>query len=82
MNKEIWKDIKDYEGLYQVSNFGRVKHLEFTRPNLLTGGISTIKEKILKQRLTPFGYYTVLLSKNGKKEVVFCSQISGTSIYK
>lgn len=25
--KEIWKDIKDYEGLYQVSNFGRVRSL-------------------------------------------------------
>ena len=25
--KEIWKDIKDYEGLYQVSNFGNVKSL-------------------------------------------------------
>lgn len=23
--KEIWKDIKGYEGLYQVSNLGRVK---------------------------------------------------------
>ena len=26
--KEIWKDVKDYEGLYQVSNLGRVKSLE------------------------------------------------------
>lgn len=26
--KEIWKDIKDYEGLYQVSNLGRVKSLK------------------------------------------------------
>ena len=24
---EIWKDIKNYEGLYQVSNYGRVKSL-------------------------------------------------------
>ena len=23
--KEIWKDVEDYEGLYQVSNLGRVK---------------------------------------------------------
>ena len=28
MDKEIWKDIKGYEGLYQVSNLGRVKSLE------------------------------------------------------
>ena len=27
MNGEIWKDVQDYEGLYQVSNLGRVKSL-------------------------------------------------------
>lgn len=27
MKMEIWKDIKDFEGLYQVSNEGRVKRL-------------------------------------------------------
>lgn len=27
MGKEIWKDVKDYEGLYQVSNYGRVRSL-------------------------------------------------------
>ena len=26
--EEIWKDIKNYEGLYQVSNFGRIKSLQ------------------------------------------------------
>ena len=28
--EEVWKDIKGYEGLYQVSNLGRVKSLERT----------------------------------------------------
>ena len=27
---EIWKDIEGYEGLYQVSNFGRVRSLDRT----------------------------------------------------
>lgn len=73
--KEIWKDIKDYEGLYQVSNLGRVKHLEFTRLNPLTGGISIIKEKILKQNLTSFGYLSVALYKNGKKRWYFVHRL-------
>lgn len=30
MSKEIWKDIKGYEGLYQVSNFGRIRSLPRT----------------------------------------------------
>ena len=73
--KEIWKDIKDYEGLYQVSNLGRVKHLEFTRLNPLTGGISIIKEKILKQNLTSFGYLSVALYKNEKKKWYFVHRL-------
>lgn len=27
-DKEEWKDIKGYEGLYQVSNLGRIKSVE------------------------------------------------------
>lgn len=27
-NIEIWKDIKDFEGIYQVSNLGRVRSLD------------------------------------------------------
>lgn len=30
MQKEIWKDISGYEGLYQISNYGRVKSLPRT----------------------------------------------------
>ena len=53
--KEIWKDIKDYEGLYQVSNWGRVKSIKFG------------KERILKQHINiKGGYYYVCLLKNGK----------------
>ena len=31
--KEIWRDIKDFEGYYQVSNLGRVKSLDRWRDN-------------------------------------------------
>ena len=29
---EIWKPIKDYEGLYEISNLGRVKSLPRNEP--------------------------------------------------
>lgn len=48
---EIWKDIKDYEGLYQVSNLGRVKSFVHK------------KERILKLRFTG-RYYQAELYKN------------------
>ena len=51
---EIWKDIKGYEGLYQVSNLGRVKSLNGYHR----------KEIILKLRNNLYGYLTIGLSKN------------------
>lgn len=60
--KEIWKDIKNYEGLYQVSNFGRIK--SFPRNG-------TIKqERILKQTIDSNGYLIVGLHKNNKVKKV------------
>lgn len=44
---EIWKDVKDYEDKYQVSNFGRVKRKERYINN--NGGYQKLNEKILKQ---------------------------------
>lgn len=47
---EEWKDIKGYEGLYQVSNLGRVKR----------------HDRILKQAYSDRGYSLVCISKNNK----------------
>ena len=55
---EIWVDIIGYEGLYQVSNFGRVKSLGNGRSN-------NSKEKILKTLNN--GHLFVVLWKNGAK---------------
>lgn len=47
---EIWKDIKGYEGIYQVSNKGRVKALKKQVPKVIKGKecYSLYNEKILK----------------------------------
>ena len=61
---EIWKDIPGYEGLYQVSNLGRVKSL----PKEWVSGKGTILKhegKILKSS-TVSGYMLVKLFVNGK----------------
>ena len=59
MEEEIWKPIKDYEGLYEVSNLGRVKSLNYRK---------TGKEKILKN-IECRGYLAVCLTKNGKQKL-------------
>lgn len=58
---EEFRDIPNYEGFYQVSNFGNVKSL--TRLNNLG---RMIKEKILKSNFNGGGYYQVVLYKYGK----------------
>lgn len=52
---EIWKSIKDYEGIYEVSSSGRIKSL---------GNNKDKKEKILKFGRRRGGYYCVNLNKN------------------
>ena len=47
VNIEIWKDIEGYEGLYQVSNLGRVKSLKFNKIKILSQGISGSGYKIV-----------------------------------
>lgn len=44
---EVWKDVKGYEGYYQISNWGRVKSLD--RIILKSGFPHKVKERILKQ---------------------------------
>ena len=56
-----WKPIKGYEGLYEVSNDGRVRRLRFTN-----GSYDFEKVRECKQALNTWGYMTVSLSKNGK----------------
>lgn len=65
--EEIWKDIKDYEGLYQVSNLGRIKSLDrIIKSGVSNSGYSKINGKILKQKLGKDGYLSVQLWKKGK----------------
>ena len=64
MQKEIWKDIEGYEGLYQVSNFGRVKSLDRYIPHSL-GGNAFVKEKVLSCESKKYRYKRVSLYSDG-----------------
>lgn len=59
--KEEWKDIAGYEGLYRISNTGKVKSLE--RVNAQN---KHQNERLLKQSLSEYGYLSVGLCKGGK----------------
>ena len=59
--EEIWKDIKGYEKLYQVSNLGRIKNLKHN--------------KTLKGTISKNGYLVVSLSKNKKPKKHYVHRI-------
>lgn len=61
---EIWKDIEGYEGVYQVSNLGRVRSLD--RTYLLNDGRSqTARGRIMSQADTKCGYKGIKLRGGG-----------------
>lgn len=72
--KEIWKDIPEYEGVYQVSDLGNIKGLHRT---VAAKGSSkrVIYEKRLKSILRPDGYLNIHLCKNGTSKNFLIHQI-------
>lgn len=62
---ELWKDVIDYEGLYQVSNLGRVKSLQ----------TSNKKELIKSLHTAHSGYVCVTLNKKSKSETTYVHRL-------
>lgn len=66
---ETWKDITEYEGVYQISNLGRVKSLSRYKNGI--HGKHMTKEKILKRLINKGGYsYIVLNYKKNRKHML------------
>jgi hypothetical protein len=72
--EEIWKDIPEYEGFYQVSNLGRVKSLprEWISGR---GGVYKHNGKILKMTKDEKNYLRVGLQVNKKNKVYQVHQL-------
>lgn len=69
---EIWKDIPNYEGLYQISNLGNVKSL-----HRIANNNHIIHEKILKPQKNYNGYLIVNLYKNNKMKAKLIHRLVG-----
>ena len=68
LENEIWKDIKGYEGLYQVSNLGRVKSLKRN---------SRLFDKLIMGGVNSCGYRIVFLIKDKIRKTVSVHRIVG-----
>lgn len=70
---EEWRSVPGYEGLYEVSNYGRVlsvSHLVNTR-----GGTRSTKSIILRAKYNHFGYCTVVLCDNKKRKKIMLHRV-------
>lgn len=75
---EQWKDIPDYEGLYQASNLGNIKSL--SRTVFKNGKYPFIqKGRILRKATDANGYNIVSLYKNGKQKTSKVHQLIAIS---
>lgn len=74
MQEEIWKDIPDFEGYYQVSNLGRIRSVERT---ILKSNnrIQVSKSKILKPFDNGSGYLVVHLRRENKRYVKYVHRL-------
>lgn len=71
--EEVWKDIYGYEGLYQVSNLGRVKSF-YARNGRLSN-----QSRTLKPKLDRYGYLKLTLCKNKNYKYVTIHRLVATS---
>ena len=68
MEKEIWKDIPGYEGIYQISNNGKIKSIPHVIKANQNGGMRVTKEYVKTTYVGWHGYVWVSLCKNGKSK--------------
>lgn len=73
---EVWHDVKGYEGLYQVSNLGRVKSLE--RNIKMRQYVLHTVEKIMKPIFDGKGYNQITLCKSGKMKRISIHRLVAT----
>ena len=66
--EEIWKDIKDYESLYQVSSLGRVRSVD--RLVDIHNSKRIAKGQIISQHITKSGYCVVDLYKGNERKAL------------
>jgi hypothetical protein len=68
---EIWKDIQGYEGIYQVSNNGRIKSLTRQTKHNRPGDTKITKGRIMKNCDNGNGYLQAHLYKNQKRKAFY-----------
>lgn len=75
MEEEIWKSVPNYDGLYEVSNMGRVRSLDRIVPHSSGKIICKRKGKQLKLNIGVRGYRRVTFIKNNKRKTYYVHRL-------
>ena len=80
-DNEIWKDIPNYENLYQASNLGRIRSLDRIEYIKGLNRFRVRKGRILRPKFCG-NYYAVSLAKDGKKTNKYIHRLVGMTFPK
>lgn len=80
--KEQWKPIKDYEGIYEVSNFGRVRSVDRICGKMPRGFDRNIKGKLMNPTDNGHGYMVIQLKKNGTRKTAYIHRLVAEAFLK
>lgn len=75
MVNEKWLPILGYEGLYEVSDLGRVRSVDRRVAYKTTGGTMLRRGQLIEGVPDKKGYRHLVLCKNGKQRTVFTSRL-------
>lgn len=74
---EEWRPVKGYDGIYEVSNFGRVRSLD--RCVVCSNGVRNISGQIIKPYTDTYGYKVVKLRNGKTRKMFFVHRLVATS---
>lgn len=74
LENEIWLPINGYEGIYDVSNMGRIKSLAKEWIGY-RGGIQRKQDTIMKLNTDSYGYFQICLKKDKKSKTLLVHRI-------
>lgn len=83
--QEIWKDITDYEGYYQVSNLGNIRSCDrkiYSKNGNPLTPYTIRKSQKIKHNVNKFGYCQVGLHKDGKMKLLLVHRLVATAFIK
>lgn len=81
MQTEIWKDVVGYEGIYEVSNIGRIRTCEGKTTYTERHGVRHWKQRIIKQKVDVYHNHKVTLWKCGKPKYLLVHRLVAEAFF-